>query len=59
VDFFKELGYATPDCYALAKPLLESVYDNTRVDVKEIAKDQKLGLVIDKLTVTDRFTDSP
>jgi len=39
VDFFKELGYVTPNRHALAGPLLKSVYDDIRVDVEEIAKD--------------------
>ena len=50
VDFFVELGYATPTQQALAKPLLDLVYKDTKDQVKEIAQDLELGLVTDKST---------
>jgi len=50
VDFFKELSYVTPNRHALSGPLLESVYNDTKADVEEIAKDQELGLVTDEST---------
>jgi hypothetical protein len=41
VDFFAELGYVTPTRQALAKPLLDSVYKDTKDQVKEIVKDSE------------------
>jgi len=49
-DFFKELGYTTPTRQALAGPLLNSVYEDIKDKVKEVARSAELGLVTDEST---------
>ena len=48
--FFAELGYVIPTRQALAKPLLDSAYNDTKDKVEEITRDSELGLVTDKST---------
>jgi hypothetical protein len=50
VDFFAKLRYVIPTQQALGKPLLNSVYSNTKDQVEEITRDLELGLVTNKLT---------
>jgi hypothetical protein len=49
-DFFKKLGYVPPTRQSLAKPLLNSVYKETKEKVKEVARGSDIGLVTDELT---------